>query len=275
MRCVNIACGASVVDSWINLDFTPAKPAVIKANLLSRLPLADQSVDVCYSSHFLEHVPTHQVAGFLNECYRILVPTGRIRLVMPDFEEMCREYLATRAAGEHGKADFVILEILDQCVRQEPGGRLGKYYRSLPSRSDAGEMRDYVRMRTGEDVTQYVARESRRTMLRRIMSALQSPGRFLAGLQWGYSHALALLFPPAFRNQNIAFTSVGERHMWIYDFHTVEKLLQQAGFVDIEKLACDRSHIPGFPLIPLDMDKNGNPRKGRESMFIEAVRPAS
>ena len=32
--CVNIACGASYLDGWVNLDYSPSSPTVIKANLL-------------------------------------------------------------------------------------------------------------------------------------------------------------------------------------------------------------------------------------------------
>jgi SAM-dependent methyltransferase len=247
---------------------------VRKVNLLKRLPLGDQSIDVCYSSHFLEHIPTDMVSGFLKECHRILVPGGGIRLVMPDLEEICREYLNTREAGQHEKADFVVLELLDQCVRQVTGGQLGQYYRSLSDRENKEAMRDYVRIRTGESIDVRTGQYGRHRVLQaRIMAALRSPKKLLTWLQWSYSRALSLLFPPAFRQQNISFTSVGERHMWVYDFHTVAKLLQEVGFVDVEKLPCDRSHIVDFPVVPLDMDEAGQSRKGRESMYIEARRP--
>lgn len=273
-RCVNIACGASVVSSWLNLDFSPVTSEIKKANLLGRLPLADQSIDVCYSSHFIEHIPRKKLKGFLTECYRILAPGGRIRLVMPDLEEMCREYLTMREAGEHEKADFLVLEILDQCVRQEAGGELGQYYRSLSDQDNSDLMSEYVKIRTGENLDFYKGQGEKRTAIKdKIRTAVRSPGKFLTLLQWSYSRALSLMFPAAFRQQNISFASVGERHMWIYDFHTLAKLLQQVGFVDIEKLACNRTHITDFPLVPLDMYEDGSPRKGRESMYIEAKRP--
>jgi len=258
----------------LNLDFSPATTAVRKANLLGRLPLEDQGIDVCYSSHFLEHIPTNKVKGFLKECYRILAPEGRIRLVMPDLEEMCREYLNTRAAGEHLKADFLVLELLDQCVRQEAGGELGRFYRSLSEQDNSKVMRDYVRIRTGENIDLRTGQSGRRTVLNdRIKTALRSPGKLITWLQWSYSRALSVLFPAAFRQQNISFTSIGERHMWVYDFHTVAKLLKDVGFVDVEKLSCNRTHIADFPLVPLDVNEDGQPRKGCESMYIEARRP--
>jgi hypothetical protein len=206
----------------------------------------------------------------------VLAPGGRIRLVMPDLEEMCREYLGRREAGEHEKADFVILELLDQCVRQHAGGELKRYYRSLPGRANAQTMRYYIHERTGEDVDLAAIHTGQHEAWKdRIRVAWRSPAKLIAWLQWGYSHALSLLFPPAFRKQNISFTAIGERHMWVYDFQTVARLLRAVGFVDVEKLACGLTRIPDFPLVPLDIDEHGQPRKGRESMYIEARRPAA
>lgn len=153
---VNLACGGVFVDSpdWLNLDFAPTSPTVRKANLLGRLPVADGAAALVYSSHFLEHVPRDLVPGFLRECWRVLRPGGVVRLVLPDLENLAREYLAMREAGEHEKADFVVLEMIDHCVRRESGGEFGKVYRRLSGRQgdDVEAMIDYIRARTGEDL---------------------------------------------------------------------------------------------------------------------------
>ena len=126
---LNLGCGPVFVDSpnWLNLDFSPATPAVYKANLLERLPVGNESASVIYSSHFLEHVPRDMVPGLLNECLRVLQHDGMLRLVLPDLENLASEYLTMRKAGEHDKADFVVLELVDQCIRRERSGDLGRY----------------------------------------------------------------------------------------------------------------------------------------------------
>ena len=152
---VNLACGSVYVTgtSWLNLDYASSSPAVQRANLLGRLPLADATADLVYSSHFLEHIPREHVAPFLQECYRILKPGGVMRLVVPDLENLCRTYLHHRDQGEHDKADFVVLELLDQCVRRQSGGELGRYYRSLKAHSESNtNSMVFVRDRTGEDL---------------------------------------------------------------------------------------------------------------------------
>jgi hypothetical protein len=152
---VNLASGGVFVtgDGWINLDYNAAAPDVRRADLLGRLPLPDNGAALVYSSHFLEHIPRNQVPDFLAECWRILAPGGVLRLVLPDLENLCRAYLLHRERGEHEKADFVVLEMIDQCVRRESGGELGRLYRRLNAGPEVQrELIDFVRERTGENV---------------------------------------------------------------------------------------------------------------------------
>lgn len=272
---VNLGCGPVFVDSpeWINLDFSPSSSAVRQANLLDRLPLANESAQLVYSSHFLEHVPRALVARLLHECLRVLKPGGVVRLVVPDLENLAREYLAMRDKGEHIKANFIVLEMIDQCVRQVSGGELGKLYRQLNSKpkNANAEMIDYIRLRTGEEfhekdiVTKSVCLEK----LGRIVRALHSR------IQRYWIHFCLLLLPAAFRSQNVSLAAVGERHQWIWDFHQIKTELEVAGFTDVQRLNENTSTVPDFPFYPLDIDNQGLPRKGGESMYIEARKPES
>lgn len=58
----------------------------IHHNLVFGIPLADKSVDVIYSSHFLEHLDPKIGRGLLEECLRVLKPGGRARICVPDLE---------------------------------------------------------------------------------------------------------------------------------------------------------------------------------------------
>lgn len=112
---LNFACGARIHESWENIDFSPIDRRVKKVNLLGRLPYADESFDVTYSSHFLEHLEEENAARLLGEVRRILKQNGILRLVVPDLENIAKEYLA-------------ILEKLDECEAwgESGGGKWGK-----------------------------------------------------------------------------------------------------------------------------------------------------
>jgi predicted SAM-dependent methyltransferase len=264
---VNIACGDSYVDGWHNLDYLPHSSSVSKANLLERLPIKNNVADVVYSSHFLEHIPRGQLVPFLSECFRITKPGGKLRLVLPDLEVLCSVYLGCRGRGEHEKADFLILEMIDQCVRYVPGGELGAYFKELEINAHLNEDKiKFVRKQTGHVIKAASEGDTNKRwhqMLTKILARLE---------RW-YCKLIVNLLPRAFRQQNVSFAEVGERHAWVYDFYTVEKFLRQAGFVDVKKMSASTSSINNFPFKQLDLNEDDEPRKGMESMYLEASKP--
>jgi len=266
---INIACGETYLPKWLNFDYIPCSSDVQKANLLGKLPVSSNYADIVYSSHFFEHIPRAQVGSFLSECFRITRAGGRLRLVLPDFEELCSTYLAYRHNKEHEKADFLTLEILDQCVRQSPGGELGDYYQRLQELgSESEDLVQFVRQRTGHTIN-----ESSKSNVGRLQRLLTKPDILWKKLEQFYIHILVAMLPTAFRQQNVSLASVGERHAWLYDFHSLEKLLKKAGFANIQRMTASTSNIPNFPFCPLDVYQDGLPRKGDESMYIEALKP--
>lgn len=276
---INLACGPIFIDSpdWANFDFAAAL-GVQKTNLLARLPIADGSAHMVYSSHFLEHIPKPKVEGFLRECYRALKPGGVLRLVLPDLEDMARTYLRLRDDGKHEQADFLVLEMVDQCVRSQSGGELGKYYQKIRAQAkisglESGETADiiaFIKHRTGEHLGiahPWVPTEQRgAAQLKLLLRA------FPRRLQRYWIQAVLKALPSAFRAQNVSVALVGEKHHWLWDFHQLQQALEAVGFTSVERRSADSSAIADFPFCPLDLDSDGGPRKGRESMYIEAIK---
>lgn len=54
---------------------------------------ADNTCDIIFSSHLLEHLSREEGKSFLKECYRILKPGGIIRVSTPDAQKLTTEYL--------------------------------------------------------------------------------------------------------------------------------------------------------------------------------------
>ncbi|MBM9538345.1 class I SAM-dependent methyltransferase [Desulfobulbus alkaliphilus] len=276
---INLGCGPVFVDGpdWINLDFAAPTPSVRQANLLKRLPLPSAKAQLVYSSHFLEHIPKPEVDGFLRECLRILQPGGILRLVLPDLEEMARSYLAWRDSGEHEKANFLVLEMVDQCVRRESGGELGRLYQRLLREAASSEhhaMIAFIRERMGEDLAS-------RSRLKVISEGRASTILDLTWILRGARHRLQQAWvrlwlaglPAAFRTQNVSLAGIGERHHWLWDFHQLQQTLSAVGFITVIRCSADSSSIKDFPFHPLDIDADGRPRKGLESMYVEARKP--
>lgn len=116
--CVNLGCGLTVAPGWINVDaslnalfsrapvwllnflysasganryFTReeycrllAEHRFVFHDLARGLPFSDESVDVFYSSHFLEHLFHTDAIRLLKQAYAALRPGGVIRIAIPD-----------------------------------------------------------------------------------------------------------------------------------------------------------------------------------------------
>lgn len=65
-----------------------------------------------------------------------------------------------------------------------------------------------------------------------------------------------------------------ELHRWMYDRHSLARLLEEAGFREPREEAADTSRVAGWARFHLDTNPDGSVYKP-ESLFMEAIRPAS
>lgn len=97
---------------------------IVVHDLATGVPFADGTVDAVYSSHMLEHLDRTVAGTFLTEIHRVLKPSGIVRIVVPDFERACRNYISHVALADHDPAeaaahDDYVATILEQSVRRE------------------------------------------------------------------------------------------------------------------------------------------------------------
>jgi len=59
---------------------------IIHHNMVFGIPFKDSCVKNIFSSNFLEHLNKESGEKLLKECYRVLIPNGRIRIVVPDLD---------------------------------------------------------------------------------------------------------------------------------------------------------------------------------------------
>jgi predicted SAM-dependent methyltransferase len=263
---LNLACGDFYVKNnhWVNLDWYPHSEYVEKANLIEKLKFPDETFEVVYTSHFVEHIPKEKLDFILSECYRVLKPRGILRIVVPDFENIVREYLRNLENNEFEKAEFNTIELLDQCVRSKSGGTLSAWRGRAELNED---FRNYISRRTGYI---YKKHSSEDIKTRRQRSRIPRVTR--TKLQWLYCKFLTRLMPEWFVQNHVNFTNTGELHKWVYDEMSLSKHLFGVRFSQVIRVSASESQIANFPHVPLDIDENGNIRKGAESMFLEAVK---
>lgn len=145
---------------------------------------ADNSVQVLYSSHMLEHLDRKAARLFLAEAYRVLAPGGTLRVAVPDLRHLVDRYVA------------------------------------------------------GGDADEFIANS---------LLTVESPRTIAAKLR---------------------YLLVGSRHhVWMYDARSLVKLIESAGFCEVESIpaGCTRVTAPG----QLDLRE-----RQIDSVYVEASKPA-
>lgn len=123
---LNLGCGSTSPDGWINIDCSPnvllAKvpgysfikgillklklisldgfkaiwsPNVLYCNLAKNFPHFPQnSINIIYSSHFLEHISYESALKLLRKCFFTLRSNGILRIAVPDLYTEAKLYIA-------------------------------------------------------------------------------------------------------------------------------------------------------------------------------------
>ncbi|MDL2290752.1 glycosyltransferase, partial [Desulfovibrio sp. OttesenSCG-928-F20] len=247
-RLLNLGCGSIFHKDWINIDFHDYGGSVIAYDLRLGVPFADESVDVIYHSHVLEHFTRENAKKFLEDCFRTLRPGGLMRVVVPDLENIVRAYLASLEEAEQGgkeaseRHEWMTIELLDQMTRTHSGGEMLKFWCRRPVPQE-----DFVTSRVGHE----------------FISFKNSPGA---------AQAKIIHERPPLPQLDFAFYMGGELHRWMYDIITLQQVLSSCGFTDITRQKFNTSLNDRILAYGLDAADDGTIRKP-DSLYLEARRP--
>lgn len=82
------------LEGWINVDANVLTARVdVWADLRNRLPFRDNSVDVFYSHHVIEHLPERLLPFHFREMFRCLKPGGLVRIGVPNGDSAIRKFI--------------------------------------------------------------------------------------------------------------------------------------------------------------------------------------
>jgi len=95
-KLLHLGCGNINVSGFINIDKLPYKNIHYLSGVEKLSFMKDNSADLIYMSHCLEHIPWNKVENALKEYYRILKKGGIIRLSVPNFETIIEMYTNRR-----------------------------------------------------------------------------------------------------------------------------------------------------------------------------------
>jgi hypothetical protein len=160
----------------------------------------------------------------------------------------------------------MLLELLDQVVRDKSAGYMGQYLQNIQSNKN----QRFIISRIGSEVKTY-QNNSRATVLQKFAQMtwndwMQKIRYITAG------SAVAVIAGRGTQksfNEGV-FRNSGEIHRWMYDRFSLKRLLQESGFQNIEVCRADESRIPNFNEYSLDVldEKIKKP----DSLFVEGVK---
>ena len=246
---LNIGCGSRFHNSWLNIDQYGDNSQIFSWNILDGQPFPDESIDVVYSAHVLEHFDRVGANLFLNEIYRILKPSGILRIVVPNLEEICKSYLQALTevkihedSDSRGRYDWSTIELLDQMVRHRSGGEMLKLWSK-----DHIDAENFIRSRIGLEFD--VARRG----------ILSNPNIVVNQSNFKSFNDLG------------KFRLSGEIHQWMYDEYSLRKILEATSFKNVSIKKADESNIENYGVYNLDVDTVGIVIKP-DSLYMEGTK---
>jgi SAM-dependent methyltransferase len=94
---LNLGCGNSTLKDLIfvddlvdykevRVDISPACNPDIISNIEQLPQVENESIDLVYSSHSLEHIYFHKIPQCLSEWYRVIKKGGEVRIIVPNLK---------------------------------------------------------------------------------------------------------------------------------------------------------------------------------------------
>lgn len=277
MNKLNFGCGDRLNPNWINIDFSSNSDHVQQVNLLNGFPFKNNHFKVVYSSHVLEHFTPEQSMFLLQEAFRVLSTGGILRLVLPDLESSCREYIRIMDMKDSNPEkrilyEWIMIELLDQLVRNKSGGRMASFIDEV-FKNNNQKMIEYIRERT-ESKFQLTSKvdihKTKDSLMVRIKRRL-SWRRTYQKITYKYIELIGSLLPRNIKPMIFTETAIGEKHRWMYDHYGIKLLLDKVGFKDIRSVKYNESMIPDFNDDLLDINADRSVYKNN-SIYVEAIK---
>jgi len=132
---LNVGSGPYPKVGFVNLDFSPK--ADLRLDLRQRIPLSNESCELIFSEHFVEHLLYPEgVDAFFTNAYELLNDGGCIKLSVPETSWPIREYVSggtdyLRACKEenwHPPEAQTFMEHLNYHFRQRCIGRRESHF---------------------------------------------------------------------------------------------------------------------------------------------------
>lgn len=101
IRYLEIGPGLTRLNGFETLNIIDGKAVDYIADISQKLPFLNNSFDLIYASHVIEHVPWFLQKQLFSEFYRILKPEGKIEIWVPNFKKVLETVTTYYQTGEN------------------------------------------------------------------------------------------------------------------------------------------------------------------------------
>ena len=108
---LHLGCGHRRLKGWTHIDSRQEVSPDHVLDVTNLHLIEDDSAEIIYACHVLEHIPRPQVLDTLREWRRVLKPGGVLRVSVPNLEAICDLYRGGVSAWRlmgllHGRQDY-------------------------------------------------------------------------------------------------------------------------------------------------------------------------
>lgn len=245
----NVGAGRFSHPYWTNMDKVSEhykerlSPHNVDIDLFDQkpLPIENDTAEVFYCSHVLEHIDTESGQHLLNEMYKKLKSGGVVRLTMPDID------LAYQAYVKNDKSFFIWLRKWSALY---PDPRLN--FTKNPFNCDIGQI-----------FLSHVAHHAAEIHPNRVDDYVTSEGLQELFLNNDFESALDILIAKC--SLDMQKKHAGQHINW-YNYDKAKRMLITAGFTNIYKSGYQQS------LVPIMRNSLFDTTTPSSSLYIEAMK---
>lgn len=123
VRKLQIGSGPNLLAGWLNTDrdIDPQYgDKIVFLDATEPFPFSDTSFDYIFSEHQIEHISERDARTMLRECFRVLRPSGRMRIATPDLAAIVGLYQDPLTELERHYVDWVTAMLKPNALNGNP-----------------------------------------------------------------------------------------------------------------------------------------------------------
>lgn len=93
---IHLGCGEKILDGFVNIDIVQKNSRVVIDDVSTLSTIKNNSVDLIYACHVLEHFPKGEILYILKVWNNKMKRGGTIRISVPDFNSIVLQYEKSR-----------------------------------------------------------------------------------------------------------------------------------------------------------------------------------